>query len=160
MVERIEGYLLIPHELLHIIGCRLVGKRCLYRLGNRYVTPVGPMTRQENLVGLLFPFAVCILTWLGLLPVPFIALFVAGLEWAIGLSLIVCFPLAYAFTAIGDLRKAYLLIFDKPYGSPTPLDFFFWPIMKEHRESMHNASRIILICLILIGALYYFLVLF
>jgi hypothetical protein len=28
---RLGGYLLIPHELLHILGVWLVGKRCHYR---------------------------------------------------------------------------------------------------------------------------------
>ena len=56
LVGLIQVTLLIPHELLHILGYRLVGKRCLYRWGDAYVTPLGPVSRRERLVGALFPF--------------------------------------------------------------------------------------------------------
>ncbi len=49
---------LIPHELLHVLGYRLVGKRCLYRWGDDFVTPLGSIRRRERLVGALFPFGV------------------------------------------------------------------------------------------------------
>jgi hypothetical protein len=160
MISRIEGYLLIPHELLHVAGYWLVGKRCLYRWGNRYVTTIDPMTRNQELVGLLFPFAVCMMIWLTLLPVPFVALVFAGLKWAVGLSIPCSVPLIYAFTSISDLRRAYLLILNKSKDSPTPLDFFFWPVMQEHRKGLRNSSLAILICLVLITGLYYYLLLF
>ncbi|MCL4295584.1 MAG: DUF3267 domain-containing protein [Anaerolineae bacterium] len=156
MSGHIEGYLLIPHELLHVAGYRLVGKRCLYRWGNNYVVPIGPLTRDEELVGLLFPFAVCLAAWLILLPFPFAALFYGGLEWAIGLSVLFSLPLLYASTAIGDLRRAYLLLRDKPGSSSTPFDVFFWPVMPEHARGLHTSSLIILAGLLVISALYFF----
>ena len=35
----------------------------------------------------------------------------------------------YVGTSIGDLRQAYLLIFNKPWYSWTPFDIFFWPVI-------------------------------
>jgi hypothetical protein len=154
MITRIEGYLLIPHELLHIVGYRLVGKQCRYRWGDCFVTPIGSMTQKEELVGLLFPFVVCLTLWLILLPLPLAALFVGGVGWAITLSVIFSIPLTYAFTAIGDLRRAYLIITDKPHSSKTPFDFIFWPVMKEHATGLHRASVIILVGLTLAYLLY------
>jgi hypothetical protein len=131
--ERLGGYLLIPHELLHILGFRLVGKRCNYRWGNNYVTPLGSMSRWERLVGMLFPFVV------------FAILFIIGAVWVglaygqavregsffrfiFGLILLQIIAL-YAGSTLLDLRNAYLLIFNKPWQSWTPLDIFFWPIV-------------------------------
>lgn len=150
LMAQLEGYLLIPHELLHVLGYKLAGKRCLYQWGNRYVTTVDPMTRNEELVGLLFPFAVCMATWLILLPVPFVALFLGGLAWAVGLSILFSVPFIYAFASIGDLRQAYLLILNKPKGSPTPFDFFFWLVMEEHRKGLYRSALIILVAVVLL----------
>ena len=158
-MERIEGYLLIPHELLHVIGYKLVGKRCSYHWGQHYITTLDPMTRNEELVGLLFPFVACIVVWLVLLPLPFVALFYGGLAWAVGLSLLFSVPIIYAFASIGDLRRAYQLIFNKPISSPTPFDFFFWPVITEHRKQLRISSLVILVCLAFITVLYYILVL-
>lgn len=154
MITRIEGYLLIPHELLHVVGYKLAGKQCRYRWGDHFVTPIGSMTRKEELVGLLFPFIACLALWLILLPLPLAALFVGGAGWAIALSIIFSIPLAYAFTAIGDLRRAYLIITDKPHNSKTPFDFIFWPVMKEHATGLHRVSVMGLIGLILAYLLY------
>ncbi len=150
MTTRIEGYLLIPHELLHSGGSWLVGKRCIYRLGDKHVAPIGPLTRNERLVGLLFPFVACIAAWLILLPMPIAALFYGGVTWAIVLAVLLSVPLLYAFTSIGDFRQAYLLILDKPQGSKTPFDILFWPVMKEHTKGLHTSSLIILLSLVLI----------
>jgi len=112
------GYFLIPHELLHILGFWLVGKQCRYQWGNNYVTPIGPLTYREQLVGTLFPFCIflIIVVFSGIL---------SGLAYEQGLhtgsffwfgfwtSLTVVAGI-YAGTAIIDLRKAYLLIVNKP----------------------------------------------
>ncbi len=138
--SHLEGYLLIPHELLHVIGFRLVGQRCAYRWGNPFVTPIGPMNRAERLVGMLFPFVIFFIL------VTAFAIF-AGLTagqavregiWGrllFWLTLTLTAGL-YLGTTIGDLRRAYLLIFDKPWYSWTPFDFFFWPLVNwnEVRE--------------------------
>jgi hypothetical protein len=138
-LTQLEGYLLIPHELLHLVGYKLVGKRCHYHWGNSYVTPIDPMTRNEKLVGLLFPLAACLMAWLLLFPLPFVALFIAGPTWAIILTLLPVIPFAYAFTAIGDLRRAYLLIYDYSPRQKTPFDFFFWPILAKPKEVQASA---------------------
>lgn len=58
MVWKLEGYLLIPHELLHVIAHRVIGKRCSYRLGESHVTQIDPCTSDEHLFCLLFPLLV------------------------------------------------------------------------------------------------------
>ncbi len=63
MIDRLEGILSIPHELLHILGYRLVGKRCAYRWGDCRVTLLDPASRTERLIGGLFPFAVSLIGW-------------------------------------------------------------------------------------------------
>ncbi len=130
---RLGGYLLIPHELLHVLGYRLVGKRCQYQWGNPYVTPVGPMSRGVQLTGMLFPFVVFfLLVTIFVILAGFASeqvvregsffwfIFWLGLSYIAGI---------YTGTTLGDLRRAYLLIFDKPWSSRTPFDFFFWPIV-------------------------------
>ena len=152
MWSRLEGYLLVPHELLHVLGYRLVGKRCHYRWGDRYVVAPGPMARRERLVGLLFPFAVCIMLWLLLLPLPFIGFFLfKNMVVAIGLSIIAMLPLGYAFTSLGDFRHVYWLLSNKPKGSKTPFDLLFWPITEEDILGVRRSALIILIVL---GVLY------
>jgi hypothetical protein len=131
--SRLGGYLLIPHELLHVLGFRLVGKRCTYRWGESYVTPLEPMSRWQLLVGRLFPFIVFTLLFI-------ICVVLAGLAYQetrqgrsifwflIGLGMMQILAL-YAGTTLVDLRNAYLLIVNKPWYSKTPLDLFFWPIV-------------------------------
>jgi hypothetical protein len=47
------------------------------------------MARSERLVGLLFPFAACMMLWLLFLPLPFIGLFLfKNMVVAIGLGII------------------------------------------------------------------------
>lgn len=127
------GYLLIPHELLHIFGFWLVGKRCKYRWGQPYVTPIGPMSRRALLVGRLMPFVAFTLLF-------FIATVLAGLAYAQVLQgktvfwfvvWLVLMQLAalYASTTFIDLRQAYLLLKNKPWPSQTPFDIFFWPVV-------------------------------
>jgi hypothetical protein len=126
-------YFLIPHELLHILGFWLVGKQCRYRWGNNYVTPIGPLTYREQLIGTLFPFfilsiiVVCsgILSGLAYQQ----SLHTGSLFWFgfwTGLTVVAGI---YAGTAIIDLRKAYLLIVNKSWHSWTPFDFFFQPVI-------------------------------
>lgn len=131
--RRLGGYLLIPHELLHILGFRLVGKRCAYRWRQSHVTPLEPMSRWQLLVGRLFPFIVFTLLFI-------ICTVLAGrayqevqqgssIFWFLmGLGLMQILAL-HAGTTLVDLRNAYLLIVNKPWYSKTPLDLFFWPVV-------------------------------
>jgi hypothetical protein len=146
-VARLGGYLLIPHELLHIVGFRLVGKRCEYRWGSAHVTPLEPMSRREQLVGMLFPFIVFALLFV-------ICTILVGLIYGQGVrdgsfglfifGLIVMQILAlYTGTTLVDLRRAYLLVFNKPWHSWTPFDIFFWPVVDwaEIRKRMASEKH-------------------
>lgn len=55
MLWKIEGYLVIPHELLHVLAYRLIGKKCAYQLGDHYVHALESRTLGEKLFVLLFP---------------------------------------------------------------------------------------------------------
>lgn len=129
----VEGYILIPHELLHIVGYRLVGIRCKYQWGGRSVKPIGSMTQKMRLVGMLFPFAIFGVGFLicavasGL---AFLQILCGGpIGWFIlwtGLALVFG---VYTGTATTDLRQAYLLVHNKPWYGWTPFDIFFWPFV-------------------------------
>jgi hypothetical protein len=132
-IKLLFDYLAVPHELLHVLGHRLVGQRCEYRWGNKYVTPIGEMPHWKRLVGLLFPFVVCfILTIIFCILAgfaskelvqeakPFWFIFWLGLTYIAGF---------YATSAVGDLRLAYLLINNKPWYSGTPFDIFYYPLV-------------------------------
>lgn len=142
----------LPHELLHIAGYRLVGKQCRYEWGNFYVQPLGPMRLRERLVGLLFPFVIFTLSVIvcGLLSLFSYKTMLQGGSpwWFLGWTLAALIAGGYAGTTIGDLRKAYLLIVNKPWYSWTPFDLFFWPVVdwkevrakaveREQRESQN-----------------------
>jgi len=64
LLLKLLGYLILPHELLHVLGYRLAGKRCRYRPGQLYVAPERPLTRRQALIGLLCPAVVCALVGL------------------------------------------------------------------------------------------------
>ena len=55
MLWKIDGYLAIPHELLHVLAYRLIGKKCRYRLGEHSVQALEPRTFGERVFVLLFP---------------------------------------------------------------------------------------------------------
>jgi uncharacterized protein (DUF3820 family) len=141
-------YLALPHEFLHIVGYRLVGKQCVYRWGDAHVTPLGPMTLWERLVGILLPFVVfstlCLVSGVLSGLAYRYQLRDGSLGWFIllvGLALVFG---SYAGTAIGDLRKAYLLLFDKPWHSWTPFDIFFWPVVNwtEVRKNVATKKKV------------------
>jgi len=144
MITKIEGYLLIPHELLHVLGYRLVGKRCVYRWGDHRVKALGSLSRDEQLFGLLFPLVVCVVLAIILLPLPAVGWFLGRETWLIVFTIFPAIPLAYASASIGDLRRAYLLITGKKSQDKTPFDFFFWPIIAEDKKSLQKTALIIL----------------
>ncbi|MFN8492565.1 MAG: hypothetical protein U0350_33500 [Caldilineaceae bacterium] len=69
MLWKIEGYLVIPHELLHVAAHKLIGKRCAYHLGENFVTHLEPHTWGESVFCLLFPLLIS-------LPVAFLPLLI------------------------------------------------------------------------------------
>jgi hypothetical protein len=58
MLWKIEGYLLIPHELLHVAAHKLIGKRCAYQMGDSFVTHLESHNFAERIFCLLFPLMV------------------------------------------------------------------------------------------------------
>lgn len=130
---RLGGYLLIPHELLHLLGFRLVGKRCRYQWGQGYVTPIGPMSPWQQLIGRLLPFVVFTLAFIVCAVCAGLAYNRAGPGgspgWFIFWLILMQVAAVYAGTTLVDLRRAYLLILNKPWHSWTPLDIFFWPVV-------------------------------
>ena len=59
LLNKIGGYYLIPHELLHVVAYRIIGKPYRYRWGDYQIYSLAPKTRREKLFVLLFPFVVC-----------------------------------------------------------------------------------------------------
>jgi hypothetical protein len=128
-----RGNILIPHELLHVAGYWLVGQPCEYHWGRPYVTPLGVMPRWKRLVGMLFPFAIFfILVTLFALLAGFAsreAVREGAFFWFITWLVLIYITGIYIGTTLGDLRRAYLLVVDKPWYSWTPFDFFFLPVV-------------------------------
>jgi hypothetical protein len=58
-LHKLGGYYLIPHELLHVLAYRIIGKPCRYEWGDYRVRSLKPKTRPEKLFVLLFPFVAC-----------------------------------------------------------------------------------------------------
>jgi hypothetical protein len=148
---RYGRYLAIPHELLHVAGYRLAGQQCHYQWGDSYVATPGSMQVYKRLIGLLFPFAtfatLCLIFGiLSGLAYPD-AVQRSSYFWFIfwtGLALITG---SYAGTAIDDLRKAYLLIFKKPWYAWPPFDLFFWPVidwseLRKRESASQNEKQI------------------
>jgi hypothetical protein len=133
LFKRLEGYILIPHELLHVMGYRLVGQQCKYQWGQSYVTPVRPISRYRDLLGMLFPFLIfSILLIIFALFTGFASEAVvreASSFWFIFWLTLTYTAAIYIGTTLGDLRRAYLLFFNKPWYGWTPFDFFFQPLV-------------------------------
>ena len=152
MASRLEGYFLIPHELLHVAGYRLVGRKCRYHLGNPFVTPLEPMTRREELVGLLFPFVVFVSLFLLLTVLSGLIPFIVnrqegnGLLWVGLLGLPAFLAGVYACTTVEDLRRAYLILANKPPDSQTPFDF-----LDALYEQLQQADRPLIFGLIILS---------
>jgi hypothetical protein len=91
------------------------------------------MTRWQHLIGILFPFLVFAITfivctiWAGLAYEQVIQ--GASMIWFIFGLILMQITALYAGTTLVDLRKAYLLMVNKPWHSRTPLDIFFWPVV-------------------------------
>ncbi len=67
LLWKIDGYLLIPHELMHVAAYRMIGKRCAYSVGDHTVTALEPRSFKERLFCLLFPLAINLVAALVLL---------------------------------------------------------------------------------------------
>lgn len=57
--HKLEGYYLIPHELLHVLAYRLLDKPYLYRWGDHRVKSTAKQTQRERVFILLLPTILC-----------------------------------------------------------------------------------------------------
>jgi hypothetical protein len=122
---KLGGYYLIPHELLHVLAYRLIGKPCHYDWGDYYVRPLAKRTRRERLFVLLFPFIVCWLLgfffhflWgasaLLVIRMPLERYFFeSGPTWHFALPIIATGFIIYSGTAHADLIIAYRVLVGK-----------------------------------------------
>jgi hypothetical protein len=130
LLWKLDGCLLIPHELMHVAAYRLIGKRCVYRLGDHAVNSLDERTRNERLFCLLFPLlinglAVLMLAgvWLGVYVVarypldPF-AYFAASPWWHQSMFFGWVFLLTYAGSCWWDVRMAAQLLSEKLAQQP------------------------------------------
>lgn len=131
-LDRLEGILLIPHELLHVAAYRLIGKGCQYRLGAPFVQRAASITRAERLFVLLFPTAIAggaavvfFLLW------AFTAFALAARDplypfhapaWHIGLGVSFAITAVYAASGAGDIIAAARLLRDAKEGIDQPPD--------------------------------------
>lgn len=125
LFNKLGGYYLIPHELLHVLAYRLIGKPCHYRRGDHRVRPIAPEseTRLETLFVLLLPFIcffglglVCHFLWI--MSAIFIDIsperyFIDGPTWHFIFPNLGAALMLYSGTARGDLIIAYRLLFGK-----------------------------------------------
>lgn len=133
-LHKLAGYYLIPHELLHVLAYRLIGKPCRYQLGDHRVHSLQPKNRREKLFVLLFPFVVC---WgLGLLfgvlwllsafvvDIPPERYFIDGPTWHIIFLMLGALCILYGGTAHKDLLDAYgwLFVYKAKNDRPEPCE--------------------------------------
>ena len=119
-LARLEGYLLIPHELLHVSAYRLMGKPCDYEWGAMKVTPLVSLSRRERLFVTLLPLVTMwsvglglYLLWLVTFPyttVPASAYLAQGPRWHIILSGVATIFILYGGTCTGDILAAGRLL--------------------------------------------------
>jgi hypothetical protein len=141
-LRKLGGYYAVPHELLHVLAYRIIGKPCHYHWGDFHVRPLAPETetRHEKLFVLLLPFAVllgsglfCQFLWV--MSAFFITLrpeqyFRNGPTWHLIFLILGAFLVLYASTAHIDLILAYRVLLGQDESqnqSPQP-----------HREADHQ----------------------
>lgn len=133
LLHRLGGYYLIPHELLHVLAYKIIGKPYHYKWGDYYVRPLAKETRQEALFVLLLPAAVCWILGLfcfslWLLSAFFINIppeqyFTNGPTWHFIFPNIGSLCILYSGNSYGDVINAYRLLFGKDKtqdNSPKP----------------------------------------
>ena len=123
LIWRLDGYAVIPHELLHALAYRIVQKPYHYRLGNHIVSPLSERTLGEKIFIKLFPFAVTgcftIATfglWLATLqPGPFTLAnyLAAGPRWHMGLMLLNIILQIYTATSFRDIQTVIELLAER-----------------------------------------------
>ncbi len=123
-LHKLGGYYLIPHELLHVLAYRLIGKPCEYKWGNYYVRPLAKRTRGQRLFVLLFPFGVCwviglvfhflwVMSAVFFITIPFERYLVDGPTWHFTLPIIATLFIIYSGAGLGDLVISYNVLLGK-----------------------------------------------
>ena len=149
MAARLLGLIIASHELLHIVGFRLIHKPYHYRWGEPFVQPAAPLTRQEQLVVALFPLAVTfplfvgftVLVGLTFNRLPGWGLFFLGLTAAAGFAASFC---------LDDLGRAYQLVTGRDKTPFDPLIQLNDYLMRPRRNLIHIWVMLI-ICLLLLA---------
>lgn len=143
MLQKLDGYLVIPHELLHVLAYRLIGKRCAYRLGDHVVNSLEERTFTQRLFCLLFPLLInglAVVLLLGAWFVTYVTAryplnpleyFQAAPAWHRALFFGWTFLLTYAITCLWDVMIAIRLIAEKLRQKP-PQDTY---------EQQYNRER-------------------
>lgn len=121
LLHKLGGYYLIPHELLHVLAYRMIGKPCQYRWGDHQVHSLAKKSRREKLFVLLFPFTVCWIlglffhfVWAILVISARMApelYFSQGPKWHLIFPITATFFIIYSGTAHQDLIDAYAWLF-------------------------------------------------
>jgi|JFJP01.1.fsa_nt_gi hypothetical protein len=132
LLHKLGGYYLIPHELLHVLAYRLIGKPCHYQWGDWRVTSLAQKSRREGLFVTLMPFVV---PWsMGL--VCYVIFFILSIAtrlpperyiyeapwWHFIFPVISFIVITYTHTCWKDLLKAYwwLFTYKADQDSPQP----------------------------------------
>lgn len=136
-LHKLGGYYLVPHELLHVLAYRIIGKSCHYQWGDYSVRPGATRTRKERIFISLLPFAVCwvfglLFHILWILSAFFIKIpperyFIDGPTWHLIFLILGGIFILYSGTAHYDLINSYHILFGKyepdnvspkPHGDP------------------------------------------
>ncbi len=122
-LHKFGGYYLIPHELLHVLAYRLIGKQCHYEWGDYRVRGLAKRTRPERLLVLLLPFVVCwvfalFFSFLWILSAFFIKMspqryFIDGPTWHFVFPIIASLFVLYSGTAYRDVRVVLRMLSGK-----------------------------------------------
>ena len=119
ILNHIEGWVSIPHELLHVLAHRIIGRPCDYRIGQKFVRPLTPLSFRQRVFVLLFPFAVtfgagvlvCLLAlaWIFVRRFVLLADYETARREFVALTLVAALCITYAGLSIYDLLAVFHL---------------------------------------------------
>ncbi len=130
------GWILIPHELLHVLAHRLIGQPCAYQLGRPTVRSLGRLSRRDRVFVLLFPLGVMLGLGLGLtltylitfvwliLPTlanPLVTYWQVAPGWHQALWVALFAIITYTGTTYTDLYLAYQIVTHRDKSQPTSM---------------------------------------
>jgi Putative zincin peptidase len=136
MIQKFDGYLAVPHELLHVLAYRIVGKKYRYQLGSHFVQSLETRSLGEKLFILLFPLIIIAGLGLGLMMLWMILYILSGypanpilyfriaplwhkLLWVCSVIL-----LLYSGSTFNDVRASFQLLSQKMGQKPPhPADY-------------------------------------